>query len=141
MGERVFIALGSNLGDRSGYLAYAIDAIAALEHVEVLGVSGVEETEHVGPTAQPRYLNQMIAVSTTLEPLALLDALQAIEAKAGRERQEHWGARTLDLDIVRFGSRRLSHPRLTVPHPQLARRPFWQRELDELHTLTRRGPS
>jgi 2-amino-4-hydroxy-6-hydroxymethyldihydropteridine diphosphokinase len=92
----------------------------------------VEETEPLGTVPQGPYLNQMVAVETTLSPRVLLDALLTIERAEGRVRTERWGARTLDLDIVRFGSRRVDEPGLTVPHPQLPNRPFWQRELAEL---------
>lgn len=135
MNEIVYVAAGSNQGDRAAYLAQARQALAALPQVHVLAVSRVEETEHVGPTPQPAYLNQMIAISTSLEPLALLDALQAIERAAGRVRRERWGPRTLDLDIVEFGNRTVHHARLRVPHPELSNRPFWQRELAAVRQL------
>ena len=97
-----------------------------------MGVSQVEETEPLGGLAQPPYLNQMIAVETTLEPSELLGRLQQIEAAAGRLRVSRWGSRTLDLDIVLFGDRVVSTAELVLPHPGLANRPFWQRELAEL---------
>ena len=130
--EVVYIALGSNRGDRELYLSAARLAIAALPGTSVVAASEVEETEPIGPPGQDRYLNQMIAIHTTLEPEQLLSALQRIEAENGRVRAERWGPRTLDLDIVRFGSREIRTPRLTVPHPQLERRAFWQRELEQL---------
>jgi 2-amino-4-hydroxy-6-hydroxymethyldihydropteridine diphosphokinase len=74
----------------------------------------------------------MIALATELEPDDLLDHLLRIERDLGRERRERWGARTIDLDIVRFGDRVVSTDRLKVPHPELANRDFWQRELVEL---------
>ena len=128
------VALGSNLGDRAGYLHLAREAIAALDGCALLAASAVEETEPIGPAGQERYLNQMVAVETTLEPPQLLAALQAIERRAGRRREERWGARTLDLDIVRFGDREIREAALSVPHPELPNRPFWQRELHELES-------
>ena len=74
----------------------------------------------------------MVLLETRLEPRALLEACQAIERAEGRVRTEHWGSRTLDLDIVRFGQRRVAEPDLIIPHPELANRDFWQRELAEL---------
>jgi len=130
--ELAFVALGSNLGDRAAYLQMAREAIAALDGCAVVAASTVEETEPIGPAGQERYLNQMVAVATTLEPLQLLAALQEIERRAGRRRDERWGARTLDLDVVRFGAREVREPALTVPHPELPNRDFWQRELREL---------
>jgi 2-amino-4-hydroxy-6-hydroxymethyldihydropteridine diphosphokinase len=83
---------------------------------------------------QPPYLNQMVALETRLDPRALLAACQAIERSRGRVRTEHWGARTLDLDIVRYGDRRVAEPDLIIPHPELPNRDFWQRELAELES-------
>lgn len=132
MPDLVYIALGSNVGDRAAHLAAARAALEALPQSRVISASSVEETEPLGTVPQGPYLNQMVAVETTLSPRALLDALLTIERAEGRVRTERWGARTLDLDIVRFGSRRIEEPGLTVPHPELPNRPFWQRELAEL---------
>jgi 2-amino-4-hydroxy-6-hydroxymethyldihydropteridine diphosphokinase len=127
-----YIALGSNLGDRHRALASARTALAALPGSRVLAESTIEETPAIGPIAQGNYLNQMIALETSLEPEPLLDALLRIEREHGRVRTERWGARTLDLDIVRYGDRVLCSGRLTVPHPEIHNRDFWQRELIEL---------
>jgi 2-amino-4-hydroxy-6-hydroxymethyldihydropteridine diphosphokinase len=130
--ERAFVALGSNLGDREGHLAAARAALAALPRTRLVAASRVEETAPLGGMDQPAYLNQMVALETRLEPRALLAACQAIEHSRGRTRTERWGARTLDLDIVRFGDRRVDEPDLIIPHPGLPHRDFWQRELAEL---------
>jgi len=130
--ETVFVALGSNLGDRAAHLAFARAEIGALAATRVLAGSQVEETAPLGPPGQSAYLNQMLALRTQLSPLALLDALLDVERRRGRVRAERWGSRTLDCDIVRFGERRVRHERLVVPHPELERRDFWRRELDEL---------
>jgi 2-amino-4-hydroxy-6-hydroxymethyldihydropteridine diphosphokinase len=135
MRDIAFIALGSNLGDRNAHLAFARAAIAALPGSRLLGVSGIEETAPLGGPAQGPYLNQMIALETTLEPRVLLAALQRIERDAGRTREERWAARTLDLDIVRFGGREVRDANLTVPHPGLETRDFWRRELAELEAV------
>jgi len=128
----VYVALGSNLGDRHAALAAARDATAATPGCELLAVTAVEETAPIGPAGQSPYLNQMARVRTTLSPAALLDRLQEIERAAGRVRAERWGPRTLDLDVVLIEGRSVRSDRLTVPHPELARRDFWQRELAEL---------
>jgi 2-amino-4-hydroxy-6-hydroxymethyldihydropteridine diphosphokinase len=133
--ERVYVALGSNLGDRHGHLARARAQLAALPDTAVIAASTVEETEPIGPAPQPRYLNQMVLLETDLSPRALLAACQAIERAAGRVRGVRWGARTLDLDIVRFGDRTVSEPGLTIPHPELPHRPFWRRQLAELERV------
>lgn len=126
------MALGSNLGDREGYLRAAREAIASLPDTQVIQVSGVEETAPLGGMQQPPYLNQMVLLKTRLEPRALLEALQEIERRLGRQRTERWGARTLDLDIVRFGDRRVNEHDLIIPHPELSNRDFWRREMAEL---------
>lgn len=135
--EPVFLALGSNLGDRSAHLRRAREAVAALPDTRVLAASAVEETAPLGGMDQPPYLNQMLLVETGLEPRALLAACQVIERQAGRVRAGRWGPRTLDVDIVRYGHRTITEPDLVVPHPGLADRDFWQRELAELEPHAR----
>ena len=130
--DAVYVALGSNVGDRAGHLAFARRRLAALRDTEVRGVSAVEETEPLGPVPQDPYLNQMVRLATRLSPRELLEACQDIERAAGRVRQQRWGPRTLDLDIVRFGNLEVREPDLTIPHPELPHRPFWQHELAEL---------
>jgi len=130
--EDVFVALGSNLGDRAGYLARARERMAALPGTTLVAQSAVEDTAPVGPVAQGRFLNQMVQLRTRLSPRELLERLLAIEHDLGRERWVRWAARTIDLDIVRFGDRVVDEPGLTIPHPELANRDFWQRELAEL---------
>jgi 2-amino-4-hydroxy-6-hydroxymethyldihydropteridine diphosphokinase len=133
--ERVYVALGSNMGDRDAYLAKARAALAKLPLTTVLAESKVEETEPVGPVPQEKYLNQMILVETGLDPGRFLKLLHKIEDENGRERTEPWGPRTLDLDIVRYGTRRLRDPDLRIPHPELPNRDWWQREMEELDGL------
>jgi 2-amino-4-hydroxy-6-hydroxymethyldihydropteridine diphosphokinase len=135
--ERAYVALGSNLGDRAGHLAAARAALAALPNTRVVAESRVEETAPLGGMEQPAYLNQMVLLETALEPRALLAACQAIEHSRGRVRGERWGARTLDLDIVRYGHRRIADPDLIIPHPELSNRDFWVRELAELEAHER----
>jgi 2-amino-4-hydroxy-6-hydroxymethyldihydropteridine diphosphokinase len=130
--ELVYVALGSNLGDREAQLRAARAALDALPNTRVVAVSKVEETEPLGGKQQPRYLNQMVLLETRLEPRALLHSLQAIELNQGRTRTERWGSRTLDLDIVRFGARHVNEPDLIIPHPELSNRDFWRRELAEI---------
>ena len=132
MRDVVYIALGSNLGDRHAHLRGARERIAALPGTRILRESDIEETAPIGPIAQDAFLNQMIAIETALEPRALLAGLQEIERAAGRVRGERWGPRTLDLDIVLIEGRSLDEPGLTVPHPELPARDFWQRELAQV---------
>jgi 2-amino-4-hydroxy-6-hydroxymethyldihydropteridine diphosphokinase len=130
--EWAFVALGSNLGDRDAHLAAARAALRALPETELVAESAVEETPPLGPVPQPPYLNQMVLLSTGLGARELLDRCLDIERAAGRVRRERWGPRTLDLDLVRFGSQCVDAPGLRIPHPELPRRDFWQRELAEL---------
>jgi len=134
--ERAFVALGSNMGDRAAHLAHARARLGALPDTRLVAVSRIEETEPIGPVAQPPYLNQMVLLETTLRPEQLLAHCLAIEAERGRDRRkrERWGPRTLDLDIVRYGARTVREPDLTIPHPELPHRRFWQREIAEIET-------
>ncbi|MBA3259328.1 MAG: 2-amino-4-hydroxy-6-hydroxymethyldihydropteridine diphosphokinase, partial [Gemmatimonadales bacterium] len=124
----------SNLGDRAAHLRAARDALQALPGTRLLAASEVEETPPLGGLDQATYLNQMVLVETELEPRELLEACQAIERRAGRVRGERWGPRTLDVDIVRYGRRHVVEPDLVIPHPGVAERDFWQRELAELES-------
>jgi 2-amino-4-hydroxy-6-hydroxymethyldihydropteridine diphosphokinase len=132
MRDVAYIALGSNLGDRARHLAHARDAIARIPESRVVAESAVEETEPLARADQPKYLNQMVALETSLTPRELLDRLLSIEEKEGRQRGERWASRTLDLDIVCFDDQTVREPGLEIPHPGLIERDFWQRELAEL---------
>lgn len=138
MRDIAYVALGSNLGDRDGHLAFARQAIARLPHTTVLAATEVEETAPLGPP-QPHYLNQMMAIETALTPHELLAALLDIERAAGRVRRDKWGPRTLDLDIVKYERRTVDEDALRVPHPGLRDRDFWQRELADLTARLARG--
>lgn len=131
---RAWVALGSNLGDRAAHLAAARTALARLPDTDLLGASRVEETAPLGGRPQPPYLNQMVLLETALAPRALLAELHRIEAAAGRVRRERWASRTLDLDLVRYGDVHVADAGLTLPHPGLAERDFWRREMEELAT-------
>lgn len=130
--EQVYVALGSNSGDRNAHLAYGRSRLGELPGTRVRAASRIEETAPLGSVPQGPYLNQMVLLETTLAPAELLGWCQAIEEERGRVRRERWGPRTLDLDIVRFGERNIQEPGLTIPHPELGNRDFWQREIAEL---------
>ena len=131
--ERVaYIALGSNLGDRAAHLAMARERLATLPDSVLVAASRIEETAPLGDVPQGAYLNQMVALRTRLGAEALLELLHDIERDAGRVRRERWGPRTLDLDIVLVEGESRADDRLVLPHPGLADRAFWQRELAEL---------
>lgn len=120
---RVAVALGSNLGDRAGHIAWAASALGGL--LDDLRVSPVDETApHDVPSSQPNYLNAVAVGWTRLPARALLDALLALEARRGRTRPSRRAARTLDLDLVLYGSAVLDERGLVVPHPRFRDRPF-----------------
>ncbi|RON56106.1 2-amino-4-hydroxy-6-hydroxymethyldihydropteridine diphosphokinase [Pseudomonas frederiksbergensis] len=129
--ERIYIGMGSNLADPAEQLRSAVEALARLPRTELIGVSAFYQSDSLLP-GQPRYTNAVAALDSSLAPLELLDALQAIENEQGRERLERWGPRTLDLDIVLFGDRLIDEPRLKVPHYHLQERAFVLYPLAEL---------
>jgi 2-amino-4-hydroxy-6-hydroxymethyldihydropteridine diphosphokinase len=130
---RAWVAIGSNLGDRAGYVASALASLDRLAETRVVAASGVIETEPVGPIGQGAYLNAVVEVETALAPADLLRSLLRIEAEHGRRRQEKWGPRTLDLDLVLYGPEVvIDEPGLMVPHPRLAERLFVLEPLCEI---------
>lgn len=122
--EAAYIGVGSNLGDREGYLALALDRLALISPGR-LRCSPVYESAPWGVPDQPNYLNCVVEMECALEPEALLDRLQVVESSAGAAvKSPRWGARTLDLDILLFGGRVYRSARLVIPHPELLRRRF-----------------
>ncbi|WP_100278008.1 2-amino-4-hydroxy-6-hydroxymethyldihydropteridine diphosphokinase [Mariprofundus aestuarium] len=130
--SKAFIAFGGNLGDVKAAFISARSMIEALPDTKLIQSSLLYRTPPVGPTGQPDYLNAVIAIEIGLAPLELLDALQAIELAHGRRRKEHWGARTLDLDIIAIDTETIEMERLTVPHPFMFERQFVLRPLCDL---------
>ncbi len=132
---RVFIGIGSNVGDRQGYMDLARRELSQLPRTRLVRFSSIIETAPVGPVAQGAFFNAAAELETSLDAFALLDALAAIEVKAGREPRAarvKWGPRTLDLDILLFGEQVISHDELVVPHPLLHERGFVLKPLAEL---------
>jgi len=123
MSVNVAIALGSNLGDSWAILESAVADLSRENGIELLAKSAWYKTKAIGPP-QPDYLNGCITCRVDLEPEKLLDILQATEHRYGRERREHWGARTLDLDLILYGQQVINTPRLQVPHPLMRERSF-----------------
>lgn len=129
---RTYLGLGSNLGDRLGFLRGAIGDLQRHPYIQLAAIASVYETEPVGYTAQGKFLNTVAAVDTTLAAEALLDVTQAIEKKWQRERTVRWGPRTLDIDILLYGTGTVQTERLTVPHPRMKERGFALLPLAEL---------
>ena len=122
---RALVALGANLGDRAATLAEAVNLLAARPEITNLRASRWYETAPVGgPGGQGAFLNGAVAFDTSLAPETLLDVLQSIETRLGRERGQRWAARTIDLDLLLYGDLAIHTPRLTVPHPRMAFRRF-----------------
>lgn len=119
-----YIGLGSNLEHPRQQVESAVAAIATLPATRLLRQSRWYQSAAIGPGEQPDYVNGAVLIATDLEPQALLSQLQAIEAAHGRQRLIHWGARTLDLDLLLYGEQQISTANLQVPHPRLQERNF-----------------
>lgn len=140
------LSIGSNLGNRRAILRAAVDDIAGLEGVRLIAVSDLVETPALKPHGvdeeAPAYLNAALSIMTELRPRELLDALAAIETAHGRVREERWGDRTLDIDIVTLGGLSVHEPGLEIPHPRAHERAFvlapWL-QIDPLAELPGRG--
>ena len=124
--ELAWVALGSNLGSPREHVCVALEALRGLSTDGQVAASRLYETDPVGPGVQAPYLNAVVRFAPRLEPRPLLHALQAIEAERGRRRgPERNAPRTLDLDLLLYGRRRIeAAPELVVPHPRIEERPF-----------------
>ena len=129
-----YLALGSNLGDRSALLEDAVAMLDRSPGIRVIQVSSVIETDPVGPADQPKYLNAAVSVQTVLSPEDLLERCLEIERSQGRDRSrtQRWGPRLLDIDVLLFGSLVMRTATLTVPHPRLHERQFVLEPLAEI---------
>ncbi|GGB52606.1 2-amino-4-hydroxy-6-hydroxymethyldihydropteridine diphosphokinase [Shewanella inventionis] len=121
---QVYVALGANLANPTQQLDAAVAALCAIAVDDSLQVSSYYHSKPMGDVVQPDYVNAVAGFKTTLQPIDLLDALQAIEQQQGRVRLQHWGPRTLDLDLLLYGQQNISVPRLTVPHYGMKQRSF-----------------
>lgn len=120
-----YIAIGSNLGDPVAQAERAIEALKQIPKSEFIAASRLYSSTPMGPHDQPDYINAVVAIKTDLTAIELLDSTQAIEQKQGRVRkEERWGPRTLDLDIILFGNEMIESERLTVPHYGMKQREF-----------------
>ena len=136
-----YLSIGSNLGNRTGYIREALGLLRAEENIRLTRVSSGYETEPVGFTDQEKFINGAVSLETSHGPHALLRILQGIENRLERKRTLRWGPRTVDLDILFFGDVVLDDPVLTIPHPRLTERAFVLFPLSEIapaqvHPLT-----
>jgi len=122
--EKVFLGLGSNLGDRQSYLDAACRELAAHPLIRIIQTSSLYETEPVGYQEQGWFLNQVVEIETTLEPKELLSFTQGMENKLGRKRLIRWGPRVIDLDILLYGNSVINTTALIIPHPRMYERQF-----------------
>jgi 2-amino-4-hydroxy-6-hydroxymethyldihydropteridine diphosphokinase len=127
-----YVGLGANLGPREVTLLRAVDLLGEADGVDVVAVSQLRETEPVGVVDQPPFLNGAVAIETTLGPRELLELLLETERSLGRVREDRWGPRTVDLDLLVYGSEMVDEPGLRVPHPRLHERRFALEPLAEL---------
>ena len=129
-----YVGLGSNLGRREETLREALRRLSEHEGIRIAAVSSFRETDPVGVTDQPRFVNAAAALETDLVALELLERLLAVERELGRDRssEERWGPRTVDLDLLLYGDETIDEPGLSIPHPRLAERAFVLEPLLEL---------
>jgi 2-amino-4-hydroxy-6-hydroxymethyldihydropteridine diphosphokinase len=127
----VFLLLGSNLGDRQLFLKKAIDLIE-VDIAPISKASSIYETQSWGKTNAPDYLNQVIVLKTSLPAQAILQRILSIEQLLGRQREEKWGSRTIDIDILFYGDSVINEPGLHIPHPELHTRRFTLEPLAEI---------
>jgi len=132
MAERVFIGLGSNVGDKEGFIERAIALLGKMPRVKLVAQASLYETEPVGQRDQPPFLNTVVEIETTLPPQELLMGLKGVERELGRRDRGRWGPREIDLDILLYGELIIEGPRLKIPHPQLDKRLFVLVPLAEL---------
>ncbi|WP_417596339.1 2-amino-4-hydroxy-6-hydroxymethyldihydropteridine diphosphokinase [Oceanospirillum sp.] len=124
LNNTAYIGLGSNLEDPVQQLKTALNELNLLPDTRLVAASSLYSSKPVGPQDQPDFVNAVAQLETNLEPLALLDQLQALEQAHRRVRERHWGPRTLDLDLLLFSEQVICHPRLTVPHAHMHERGF-----------------
>jgi 2-amino-4-hydroxy-6-hydroxymethyldihydropteridine diphosphokinase len=127
-----FLGLGANLGDRLENLKRAVELLAEHRGIEVIRSSRVYETEPEGGPPQPKFLNAVVEIDTTLQPRKLLEACLFVEDVMGRERHDRWGPRNIDIDVLTYGRREVDEPDLVVPHPRMHERGFVLAPLMEL---------
>ena len=128
----VFLSVGSNMGDRRKYLTDGIDFLRSNKDIRVLSVSEIIETKPYGKTDQDDFLNSAVMLETLLSPEELLEVLHDAENEAGRVRSEHWGPRTLDMDILLYDDLIINTEDLTIPHADMLNRDFVLKPLCEI---------
>ena len=129
---RAYLALGGNLGDVAGEFAHVLQALASSDGVTIVAMSRVYRTPPWGVTDQPDFLNMAAAIETSLSARTLLELCLSIEASSGRVRNERWGPRNIDIDVIAYGDEIIDEPDLTIPHPRAHERAFVLAPLAEI---------
>jgi 2-amino-4-hydroxy-6-hydroxymethyldihydropteridine diphosphokinase len=122
--QPAYIGIGSNMGDPAGEVRAAIQSLGRVDRTRLVSASRLYRTRPFGPVAQGDFVNAVAGVLTQLTSLEMLAALRALESARGRKREERWGPRILDLDLLVFGGQRIDTPELVVPHPGISERGF-----------------
>jgi len=122
--RNIFLGFGSNLSNREGNITLARELIRKIPGVRILGSSSLFETEPVGITDQPRFINAVVEIETSLPPRELLERVKEIERKIGRQKTFRWGPREIDIDILTYGNQTIHDDILTIPHPEMTKRVF-----------------
>ncbi|GGG18129.1 2-amino-4-hydroxy-6-hydroxymethyldihydropteridine pyrophosphokinase [Paenibacillus aceti] len=131
-----YIGLGTNLGRRHDNLNTALDYLEKNEEIRITSMSNRYETAPIGNINQPNFINMVCSIETSLTAFELLESLMEIENELGRVREEKWGPRIIDLDILTFGKEKINHPDLIIPHPRLTERLFVLLPLLELDLVS-----
>ncbi len=139
--HRVFLSIGSNLGDKEGYLDFSIDKLNAEDDTKVIKIADYIETEPYGDVEQDNFLNSALEIETLKSPDTLLEFIGRVETEAGRKRLLHWGPRTLDIDILFFDDMIIEKPELIIPHPEIEKRDFVLRPMVSIAPLFRHPAS
>ena len=119
-----YLSVGSNLGDRAEYIRQAIEYVGASDKIQLKSVSSLYETPPWGNINQPSFLNGAFSLVSTISPQELLGLCQSVEQSLGRVRHEHWGPRTIDIDLLYIDGIKLNTPELVLPHPYMLERAF-----------------
>ena len=130
--HRVFLSIGSSLGDKEGYLDFSIDRLNAEDDTKVINIADCIETEPYGDVEQDNFLNSALEIETMKSPEMLLEFIGKTETEAGRKRLLHWGPRTLDIDILFYDDLIIESPKLIIPHPEIEKRDFVLRPMTQI---------
>ncbi len=132
VGHTVYLGLGSNLNRPLKQLRQAVNALQQVPQCRLISYSSIYTSPPLGPAIQPRFLNAVVEMRSTLAPLSLLGHLQTLEKSQGRQKRQRWGPRSLDIDILLYANQSIRLPGLQIPHPQLCRRNFVVQPLLEI---------